>query len=401
MKRDSGRDCVDPEASEHEERNDEENISLLLTDSTYVENSLLEEKDEHIVATSPYSKVYVVSALACLLLGLRWAIDGQGGGRPKEHAPVSNGERDAHVGGEYDHFVDPPRYKVGSWISDSWITPDGWRLRSPEELLDFYSKRSVLWIGDSTGRRSGMTLYGLLNHTTTRLERETHQVAIDRTEIDSSRVINVNKKVITEFCPRYNSSMEGRGSIICRPMPGSNGTREFLYQDDTCLSELEGFFRREVREPYLTASVDVIVIAVGIWEIVRAYDCSVPNRTQGEEEDGILASLDEIQSKGVRVVWRTSGYTAGNEFGLPANQTREMNERMMDKIDNQVAKYRSQEHVQSNLTYVNFGGAVEARSFGDHRISGDIRPHYGLEARLAFIQMLTNVLQELDEVFEG
>jgi len=49
---------------------------------------------------------------------------------------------------------------------------------------------------------------------------------------------------------------------------------------------------------------------------------------------------------------------------------------------------------KASLTYVDYGGAVEPRSFGRHRIPGDVQAHYGGEARMALIQMLTNRLAE-------
>jgi len=46
------------------------------------------------------------------------------------------------------------------------------------------------------------------------------------------------------------------------------------------------------------------------------------------------------------------------------------------------------------LTYVDWGGAIQSRSFGKERIQGDLKPHYGLEPRLVLIQMITNRLKE-------
>jgi hypothetical protein len=44
------------------------------------------------------------------------------------------------------------------------------------------------------------------------------------------------------------------------------------------------------------------------------------------------------------------------------------------------------------LTYVDWGSQIDKRSFGDTRIKGDLHPHYGLEARLLFAQMLMHEL---------
>jgi hypothetical protein len=46
------------------------------------------------------------------------------------------------------------------------------------------------------------------------------------------------------------------------------------------------------------------------------------------------------------------------------------------------------------FTYLNWGGAVEPRSFGEQRNVGDHVAHYGLETRLVQMQMMTNYLPD-------
>jgi hypothetical protein len=62
----------------------------------------------------------------------------------------------------------------------------------------------------------------------------------------------------------------------------------------------------------------------------------------------------------------------------------------MDMIDDFSLKRQSSNNATSNLTYVDWGGAVLPRSFGNDRITGDHLAHYGVEARHAAIQMITN-----------
>lgn len=46
----------------------------------------------------------------------------------------------------------------------------------------------------------------------------------------------------------------------------------------------------------------------------------------------------------------------------------------------------------TNFTIVDWGTVVSTRSFGKERITGDLKPHYGLEARLLFAQQLLHEL---------
>jgi hypothetical protein len=68
-----------------------------------------------------------------------------------------------------------------------------------------------------------------------------------------------------------------------------------------------------------------------------------------------------------------------------------MNEKAMDQIEDIASALRAR-NVMSNLTFVDWGGAVRPRSFAIERITGDIHPHYGLEARHVLIQMIMNQL---------
>jgi len=73
---------------------------------------------------------------------------------------------------------------MGSWFGDTLIPPDGWKLCLASELQDFYKDSSMLWVGDSTCRRSFATFYGILNST---------QEHVNVPEIDDASVIDINK----------------------------------------------------------------------------------------------------------------------------------------------------------------------------------------------------------------
>lgn len=65
--------------------------------------------------------------------------------------------------------------------------------------------------------------------------------------------------------------------------------------------------------------------------------------------------------------------------------------------------HRQQPSTKNQLTYVDFGAHVRARSIDDARIlSGDRNPyHYGLEPRLVVLQLLSSVLAKRREAQIG
>jgi hypothetical protein len=69
-----------------------------------------------------------------------------------------------------------------------------------------------------------------------------------------------------------------------------------------------------------------------------------------------------------------------------------MEHKMMDKLD---AYMDSHPNIRHQFSYVNWADAIATRSFGNVRIRGDIKAHYGLEPRLVLIQMITNRLNEM------
>jgi hypothetical protein len=67
----------------------------------------------------------------------------------------------------------------------------------------------------------------------------------------------------------------------------------------------------------------------------------------------------------------------------------------MDNIDQHYAGNNNNNNNNNKMTYVNWGEAVEPRSFGAERLSGDMHAHYSHEPRVVLIQMITNHLHDV------
>jgi hypothetical protein len=131
----------------------------------------------------------------------------------------------------------PPRDQIGTWVGKWWIPPPEWKLFSPIEMVHMYSNRSVLWLGDSTARRPGMTMYGILANAVLN--------SLDYIlESDLDKEININKDRVTEECTKFGPAID---QTICREMPHSHGQHDFIYKPAYCLTSVRDFFRNEMQ----------------------------------------------------------------------------------------------------------------------------------------------------------
>jgi hypothetical protein len=240
-----------------------------------------------------------------------------------------------------------------------------------------YANMTVLWIGDSTGRRAATTLFGILQGTSG------HVPVLN---VDAPEVIDVNKKnKAQEVCPKWVN--HSHHPVLCRKMPHSSPDHEFLYVADACLKDIPAFVNAELwANRTITQNVDLIIVSQGIWEVVRPWDCRESGKNFSQLQEEGIRSLMQLQTP---IIWRTSGYfDNGNVVDVEKkkNVTYNLNEEAMDLID-QVS--------DPHLTYVDWGGAILPRCFGKERIRGDLAPHHGLESRHVLLQMITNHLLKL------
>jgi hypothetical protein len=281
-------------------------------------------------------------------------------------------------------FTDRNQY--GTWIGNNWVPPAGKKHYSATEMKMFFQKHSVLWIGDSTGRRAYNTLYGILS------SDETH---IPVEKIDAQAVIDASKFDNTERCEK-----PALGTLnICRTIPGTapEDFKRFDYRSAACFRDIATLAASDDIKKEITKDYSLLIVSLGVWETVRKNDCTDKNNTSisfpNSTYESLTKALDDLcrlQGPSLAVVWRTSGFQdndiAGNVY------LEDINERSMGHIDS----FNEANRGNSNITYVDWGTEVLPRSNGVERIKGDIRPHYGLEARLLFLQLLMNELNPIN-----
>lgn len=291
--------------------------------------------------------------------------------------------QDVKLGNTPDRTVDSrTQQQHGTWIGNIWIPPPGRHIYSAAEMKLFFQKHSVLFIGDSTARRAYATLYGILQSS------ETH---ISVQSIDSPDVIDVNK-----WNGAYKETCNKPSMDLCQTVPGTSmeDRKYFDYRKLNCLRHIVNF-AKEQHAGNITKDYSLIIVSLGVWETVKKKDCLgdlemfFPNATYAYLTDA-LEAMSKLQDSSTTVVWRTSGFVDEDSEGNTV--LKEMNQRVIRHIHS----LQTNGNDASNITYVDWGSEIAPRSIGGDRIQGDMPAHYGLEARLLFLQLLMNELDKTE-----
>lgn len=303
-----------------------------------------------------------------------------------------------------------------TWVGNQWIPPKGVPTYSPTELLEYFSTRNVLFIGDSTSRRVWATAYALMN--------ATDRTNIPRNDLDSHAVVDFHKRTKPPF---RQCQLDDRGArkesqrlqkIIfdqyeCRDLPGLNsystgknstsvqidkkGRFDFTYF--TCYSQVAWLVRPDedniIFNKHIKPYYDLIIVGLGIWEIVEPEKCdnNSPKDPHKNRLNRLLEHLKKQSSGELQIFYRSCGFDA-RESLRSHQRTRDFDE----VVDNFFSFENSVENQEkkSNLTLIDWADPISKRSFGENRIKGDLPPHYGPEARTLFIQQVMHQLKKTE-----
>lgn len=282
----------------------------------------------------------------------------------------------------------PPVHMDSSWMGNMWIPPPGYRLYSTQEIRDYLKRHSILFVGDSTARRMYGTLHSLLN--------ETSPDDISVESMTAAKFLETNKDHIIEEC-----FQDGRG--ICRKNPqNSSNYYDFAYQkclDELGIDPLKESYHSLVKE--WAHQYTLTIFMLGPWELMDKTECGDGRKDQ---TDNLFQRLfQEDDSESTNFVWRTWGTPGTTSFSNPQqdeklwHKARAHNDYVKMLIDKNAISRKNAGKATGAVSYVDWGQVMLPRSYPfEQRISGDIDPNYGLEARLTFIQMLMNHLVERD-----
>ena len=295
-----------------------------------------------------------------------------------------------------------------TWLGKQWIPPPGIPIFTPKQMKEYYSQRNILVIGDTTSRRFYTTLFNILNAT------DMDNVALKEIDRDTFKGMNVCDADIgdryitnmTEFlriCRNNTIDIEGVPAYDESTTSTTRHVKHFSLDQisGVCYAPVANFWRDSEEESDgslnkdlagFQQDYDLIIIATGIWDMVKEKSCKRMSPPGLSRQGRLLLLLDNLKRNnpdGMQVVFRTSGWDQkfyGRDEKLRDNNA--LTHKYFHDLDQQweLGRY------EKNLTLVDWGGVMEKRSYNEDRIEGDISAHYGIEARLLFIQQLTHEL---------
>ena len=269
-----------------------------------------------------------------------------------------------------------------TWIGNQWVPPNGVPVYSAAKMQAVYERYNIVWIGDSTARRAYMTLRGILN--------APNPSDVSISEIDAAAVIDHGK--MGNFggnCTKYVDFPWSNNTSALKKCTGTmgNSKMDIFNPGISCFSSVQDFASTYLEYGKKTSQdYDVLIIAMGIWEIIRTRDCAKgSNETDGGKRLQLaLKSLRDLASPKFRIIWRTMGFSEKHS-----------NTKGTINIYNHIAKEFIE--AQPYMSYVDWGGEIEQRLFGSSKIKGDLSPHYGLQARTLLTNMLTHEIASLKQ----
>jgi len=293
-----------------------------------------------------------------------------------------------------------------SWIGNSWFPPPGVPYLSPLDLRLLFQKENTLWWGDSTARQDYGTIYDMINADNI---HNIPLVALDR-NINKGKL----KKQYTPHCRNWNRTPDD----LCFDMGQVTGTEITNYdlttnanattnatsnhpsssshasigKFDIVRSPSAPCFKGHSSEiqtasPFLQREYSVIVLSLGIWEIDRPWDCRTANTSETPTYflNELLDAFELLSGSSLYIIWKTNGPSQ--------NENKDRGNRTIALIKNAQDWFASHNPLYMGLADFGTAAIQGNRSFDSNRISGDLKAHWGLEARRLSIQMAGHIVQ--------
>jgi len=266
-----------------------------------------------------------------------------------------------------------------TWIGNNWIPPKGVPTFSTRDIKAYFQNKNVLVIGDSTSRRFYGTLFSILNAT------DVDDILVN--DINAETMLNENKKGSkTSICPSTRGlvSLPGNKWTTCK----NRGPFKFDHMVQYCFEFIEWFWSNKTNHlSVFSKEYDIVINAIGVWELNKPQFCATnsPNTTVQQRVNATIENIFKNNPENLKVALRTSGF----------DERFENNDKIIFDI-NSMEREKFMEKHTDNVCLVEWGSVILKRSFGDKKIKGDHPAHYGLEARLLFIQQLLHELMKSD-----
>ena len=297
-----------------------------------------------------------------------------------------------------------------------WIPPEGAPYLYPSDIRRIFQPENTLWIGDSTGRQDYQTMFSLMHGQNI---TDDNVLGFDRDATFLNK--NINRRQ-GSLCPaRIPPKNYGAGGFWTRIVKEEPTPRRVFFDlgqvrgtDQNCWekqpittngssspwstfameNEATGKFdamitncfsstlsRLKEHKELLQREYSVMILSQGIWEVVQKKDCTIPNVTDTMVVE-VLESLRALSGPSLFVVWKTHGRP---DFRHPNTPT--LDEEIIAAVRNWFV-----EEQPPYMDLSDFRWVVRDRSYGALRNRGDTPSHWGLNARLLGIEMISHIV---------
>jgi len=263
------------------------------------------------------------------------------------------------------------------WIGDTWIPAQGSRVYSPSEIGTLFSRKCTLFVGDSLQRRAADTLHLLL-----------------KDAMQNDHAHDVREAVFTD--EYFNSKKHDRGYKE-RFIDPTNSTHGCLSTDWRPALEDVNAFAASFTNSTTLSKHNVVVVGSTVWEVEGSSRIQRNAIQVRQHINETIHLLHENIPDTVLIVWRSSGWCAN--CGWAGDETvRGRGDNYRIYAANDEAHKVIEQLGAPNLVYLDWGREILPRSIGNLRLaSGDgNKYHYGLQARLQFLQMLSELYDRQD-----
>ena len=261
----------------------------------------------------------------------------------------------------------------------------------PRQIRHIFRSENTLWLGDSTARQDYNTMYQLIQ-------------GDSATKDYLNKHINKGKNSTSLMhCParRKEAFANDLGQVKgtdqnCSSKATTMDTKEtgkfdlgWGWGGHGCYKGLLWNLEKKYAE-LLKRKYSVLVISAGSWESARPLTCRRVNETdKGVTLDLLDFLFQEVSGPSLFVIWKTHGPRADGERTAK-----------MEAIDQSIvtaARSWFAEHQPPYMDLADFNLEIEERAHGRDRIKGDMAAHWGLEARLLSIQMVSDIIRRKQE----
>ncbi len=292
-----------------------------------------------------------------------------------------------------------------TWIGNQWVPPKGVPYFLPKQIRHMFRSENTFWLGDSTARQDYQTMYQLMNGDSATPD-----------QLNKHKNKNKERASLPMHCPARRQSEESDGFIL--DLGQVKGTDQNCYANATGMSTNEadigkswsnktgkfdlgfkgGCFTRfmypmKTHIDLMKREYSILVISAGIHESERPQLCQ--NATESDEvvASHALDLLDflfqEVSGPSLFVIWKTHGTKSNDQSNAKTKR--------IDQSIVTAARSWFAEQQPPYMDLADFNLEIEERTHGPDRIEGDLKAHWGLEARLLSIEMISDIVRRKQE----